>query len=68
MQIAEMPKLNTVDWKSVRTRLIEERRRLFDFFLEEPTNIRHAGEIMRLDDLILDYGKRVELPDVGKAA
>ena len=57
-----------MDWKSVRRILVEERRQLFDSFQVDPTNIRLAKEIMRLDDRIMDCGKRVQLLEDQQAA
>ncbi len=68
MTILRMQKGNSVDWKRVRGMLAVERKRLFDGFQADPTNTRLAGEIMRLDDQILDCGKRDQLLDHEQAA
>jgi len=68
MTVLPMERGNSVDWKSVRRILVEERRQLFDSFQVDPTNIRLAKEIMRLDDRIMDCGKRVQLLEDQQAA
>ena len=59
---------NPVDWKSVRRVLIEERKQLFDSFQGNPTNVRLAMEIMRLDDRIEECGKRIQVLESQRAA
>jgi len=58
MPILEMCQFSVVDWNDVCRKLAEERDRLLEIFQGDPTNIRLAPQIVRLDDQILDFRKR----------
>jgi hypothetical protein len=51
----------SIDWRSVRKELTEERARLFERFVEDPANICLAEEIKQLDDRILQCREHVRV-------
>jgi hypothetical protein len=51
----------SIDWRTVRRELTDERAKLFERFVENPADVRLAEEIKQLDDRILQCKKHVQV-------
>ena len=51
----------SIDWRNVRRELRDERKTLFERFVENPANVRLAEEIKQLDDRILQCREHVRV-------
>jgi len=51
---------SSIDWQSVRERLLDQRKELFDSLLRNPAKIRLAAEIRQLDDELQVCSEHIE--------